>query len=313
MKLVESTIREDMVWYSISADAVEFYLDTKEIKDESRINVSQLLLEKMINSNNFRGGVEVVERINEEVGRLRLRKTEVMETLAQDVCAGVEAYEDFVNTGMKWFNDEEKLFRKNKELIDKAISRLEGSPSGTDSYYRTMKEIHHLEDQLKIAMNKHAQLLRDCTQMQNTTDEAVRRAKLARLRPHMDFATALSDMIRKDNADALKYLIDPLLKLNIRKTLDLKTIDEALMVKPERYEKKEYVNKNELKQIVYEDEAVDERIKHNYTFVMNNLLMCIDKVCLKNRTYLHLIHLMIICYVRMVMRYLKMQITMHFL
>ncbi len=75
-----------------------------------------------------------------------------------------------------------------------------------------MKEIHHLEDQLKIAMNKHAQLLRDCTQMQNTTDEAVRRAKLARLRPHMDFATALSDMIRKDNADALKYLIDPLLK-----------------------------------------------------------------------------------------------------
>lgn len=48
--------------------------------------------------------------------------------------------------------DEEKLFRKNKELIDKAISRLEGSPSGTDSYYRTMKEIHHLEDQLKIAM-----------------------------------------------------------------------------------------------------------------------------------------------------------------
>ena len=255
MKLVESTIREDMVWYSISADAVEFYLDTKEIKDESRINVSQL---------------------------------EVMETLAQDVCAGVEAYEDFVNTGMKWFNDEEKLFRKNKELIDKAISRLEGSPSGTDSYYRTMKEIHHLEDQLKIAMNKHAQLLRDCTQMQNTTDEAVRRAKLARLRPHMDFATALSDMIRKDNADALKYLIDPLLKLNIRKTLDLKTIDEALMVKPERYEKKEYVNKNELKQIVYEDEAVDERIKHNYTFVMNNLLMCIDKVCLKKSDMLTL-------------------------
>lgn len=288
MKLVESTIREDMVWYSISADAVEFYLDTKEMKDESRINVSQLLLEKMINSSNFRGGVEVVERINEEVGRLRLRKTEVMETLAQDVCAGVEAYEDFVNTGMKWFNDEEKLFRKNKELIDKAISRLEGSPSGTDSYYRTMKEIHHLEDQLKIAMNKHAQLLRDCTQMQNTTDEAVRRAKLARLRPHMDFATALSDMIRKDNADALKYLIDPLLKLNIRKTLDLKTIDEALMVKPERYEKKEYVNKNELKQIVYEDEAVDERIKHNYTFVMNNLLICIDKVCLKKSDILTL-------------------------
>ena len=34
----------------------------------------------------------------------------------------------------------------------------------------------------------------------------------------MDFSTALSDMIKKDNAEALKYLIDPLFKLNIKKT-----------------------------------------------------------------------------------------------
>ena len=281
MKLIESTIRDNSVWYSISSDAVEFYLDTKEIKDESRISVSQLLLEKMINSNNFKGGVEVVERINEEVGRLKLRKAEVMEVLSQDVNAGIDAYEDFVSTGMKWFNDEEKLFKKNKELIDKAISRLEGFPSGTDSYYRTMKEIHYLEDQLKIAMNRHAELLRDCTQMQNTTDEAVRRAKLSRLRLHMDFSTALSDMIKKDNAEALKYLIDPLFKLNIKKTIDLRTIDEALMVKPERYEKKEYVNDEEPEKIVYDDEVEDERIRHNYIFIMTNLLTCIDKVGLK--------------------------------
>ena len=33
MKLIESTIRDNSVWYSISSDAVEFYLDTKDIKD----------------------------------------------------------------------------------------------------------------------------------------------------------------------------------------------------------------------------------------------------------------------------------------
>lgn len=288
VKLIESTIKDNTVWYSISADAVEFYLDTKEIKDESRISVSQLLLEKMINSNNFKGGVEVIERINEEVGRLKVKKNEVMDMLSKDVKTGLEHYEDFVNTGMKWFVDEEKLFKKNKELIDKAISRLEGFSSGTDSYYRTMKEIHYLEDQLKIAMNRHAELLRDCTQMQNTTDEAVRRAKLSRLRLHMDFSTALSDMIKKDNAEALKYLIDPLFKLNIKKTIDLRTIDEALMVKPERYEKKEYVNDKEPEKIVYDDEVEDERIRHNYIFIMTNLLTCIDKVCLKKSDILTL-------------------------
>lgn len=288
LSLIESSIRDNVVWYSISSDAVEFYLDTKEIKDESRISVSQLLLEKMINSNNFKGGVEVVERINEEVARLKLRKEEVIKVLAQDVQVGIDAYEDFVNTGMKWFNDEEKLFKKNKELIDKAISRLEGASSGTESYYRTMKEIHYLEDQLKIAMSRHAELLRDCTQMQKTTDEAVKRAKLGRLRPHMDFATTLSDMIRKDNADALKYLIDPLLKLNIRKKIDIKVIDEALQAPTERYEKKEYINIKEPEKIVYEDEKEDERIRHNYIFVMNNLLACIDKKCLKESDILTL-------------------------
>lgn len=44
--MIESTIRDNIVWYTISPDAVEFYLDTKEIKDESRISVQQLLLEK---------------------------------------------------------------------------------------------------------------------------------------------------------------------------------------------------------------------------------------------------------------------------
>lgn len=38
MKIIESSIRDNTVWYSISPDAIEFYLDTKEIKDESSIS-----------------------------------------------------------------------------------------------------------------------------------------------------------------------------------------------------------------------------------------------------------------------------------
>lgn len=288
VKLIESTIKDNTVWYSISADAVEFYLDTKEIKDESRISVSQLLLEKMINSNNFKGGVEVIERINEEVGRLKVKKNEVMDMLSKDVKTGLEHYEDFVNTGMKWFVDEEKLFKKNKELIDKAIERLESNSSATESYYRTLKEIHYLEDQLKIAMNKHAELLRDCTDMQNKTDEAVKKAKLSRLRPHMDFTATLSDMIRTDDASLLAFIIEPLLKLNIKKTFDIKTIDEALLVKPARYDKKEYVTEDTSEDIVYEDEIEDERIRHNYIFIMNNLKECINRKCMNKSDILTL-------------------------
>lgn len=71
----------------------------------------------MINSNNFKGGVEVIERINEEVGRLKVKKNEVMDMLSKDVKTGLEHYEDFVNTGMKWFVDEEKLLRRTRNLL----------------------------------------------------------------------------------------------------------------------------------------------------------------------------------------------------
>lgn len=279
MRIIESTIRNNTVWYSISADAVEFYLDTKEIKDESRINVSQLLLEKMINSENFRGGIEVVERINEEVNRLKQKKNEVLLILSTDVYAGIDAYEEFVETGMKWFEDEEKLFKKNQELIKKSIERLNASSTKekTESYYRTINEIYNLENQLKIAMNRHAELLRDCTQMQKMTDDAVRRAKLSRLRSHMDFTATLNAMIKRDNADALSILLGPLFKPNIKKTFGLNSIDEALTMKPAKYEYKEKVLNEEAMDIVFEDEIEDARIKFNYIFIMNNLISVLHK------------------------------------
>ncbi len=277
MKIIESSIRDNTVWYSISPDAIEFYLDTKEIKDESRISVSQLLLEKMINSQNFRGGVEVVERINEEVNRLKLKKNEVMTILSGDVFAGIEAYEEFVKTGMKWFEDEEKLFKKNRDLITKSIEKLNASGSTGEGYYKTMNEIYNLETQLKQAMNRHSELLKDCTEMQKMTDDAVRRAKLGRLRSHMDFTSALSDMIKKDNADILVTMLSSLLKPNIRKTFDIISIDDALMVKPPRYEEKELISSDRPEDIVFEDEVEEQRIKDNYIFIMRNLVMCLKK------------------------------------
>ena len=128
IKVLESAIRDHTVWYSISSDAIEFYLDTKEIKEESRISVQQLLLEKMIQAQNFQGGKDVIVRINEEVARLQRRKNEIMELLGKDVFAGIEAYEDFVHTGMRWFDEEEKLFKKNKDFIEGALAKMEAEP-----------------------------------------------------------------------------------------------------------------------------------------------------------------------------------------
>ena len=272
IKMLESAIRDNTVWYSISPDAIEFYLDTKEIKDESRISVQQLLLEKMIRAKNFKGGTEVVERINEEVARLQLKKNEVMGILAADVFAGIEAYEEFVDTGMRWFEEEEKLFRKNRGLISAALARMEDTGDGSESYYRTISEIYDLENQLKVAMNRHGELLRACTDMQRLTDDAVRRAKLGHLRSHVDFAGMLNDMIQTDDADILAALVCALFRPKIKKTFHMMMIDDALTLKPQKYEAAEKVSMEKPEEIVFADELEAARIADNYIFIMQNLL-----------------------------------------
>lgn len=90
----------------------------------------------MIESEDFKGGTEVVKRINEEVERLKLRRNKVLDILSEDVFAGVDAYENFFDTGIRWFADEQKLFAKNRELIESAMSRFGDADDSRSSKLR---------------------------------------------------------------------------------------------------------------------------------------------------------------------------------
>ncbi len=78
----------------------------------------------MITGENFKGGIEVVKRINSEVNRLvREKKDAIVDMLSYDVFAGAKAYETYMETVGKWFAEEQKLFAKNKALVDKAVAK----------------------------------------------------------------------------------------------------------------------------------------------------------------------------------------------
>lgn len=279
VKLLESRIQDNVVWYSISSDGIEFYLDTKEIRDESKISVEQLLLEKMIESKDFRGGTEVVKRINNEVELLKYHKNKVLELLTVDVFAGVEAYERFFDTGIKWFDEEQKLFIKNRELIESALNRArdEKVSGDTTQFYQTTAEIYRLDTELKVAMNNHSELLRACTDLGIKTDEAVKKAKLSRLRSRFDFKSALETMINNNRPDALEYVIKPFLGMNFQKTFDLAKLEDMLSYRPEVREKAEKIHKDDLQDIVFEDELAQERFNNNAATLLLILFEMVDR------------------------------------
>lgn len=269
MKLIESGISGGNVVYFITADAIEFYLDTKEIREESKINIEQLLLEKMIRTKNFAGGIEVVRRMNSEVNKLRQRKKEVLMILGYNVFEGVAALEEFNRTGIRWFQEEQKAFTRNKELADAARRKAE-SAQAVDA--RLLKEIFLLDSELKKAMTNHGRLLADCMELQVKADEIIHKYKFSRLKNAFDFRGFLEKAKEQDDASYLGELVLPLLKPRIGKHFSLSQVDNLLLAAVPNEEKPQSVQDGREEDYRFEDEVEEERIDGNYNAVLKTLL-----------------------------------------
>lgn len=275
MKLIDSKIEDDMVYYYISADAIAFYLDTKEIKDESKISIQQVLLEKMIATQNFKGGIDVIKRINSEVSKLRVRKMEVLGILSFDVFEGIKAFEEYVSNGMRWFDEEQELFVKNKELVELALERVEAQveEKGMNSgYYSAIEEVYLLETELKRAIARHGELLADSMELQVKADEIIKKAKLSRLRPAFDFNAYVGKAQEIDDIGFLEYLGTPFLMPKITKSFHLKSMEDLLNYRMSKEEEGEKVEEKKEEVYRYEDEIEEDRILENFMAILRTLL-----------------------------------------
>lgn len=278
MKLFESRLEKDAVLYSITADAIEFYLETKEVKDESKISIQQLLLEKMIATKNFKGGTDVIKRINSEVVKLRLKKQEVLALLGINVFEGVKALEDFQKTGMQWFEEEQKAFLRNKDLIEQALRKAEGlakEHGNKAEYSKTLEDIYELETQLQKAMSNHSTLLSDCMELQVKSDEIISKYKYSRLRNAFDFNRFVENVKQANDVSMLSHLIIPLCTPALKKSFFLGNVDELLTYTVNKEEVKEEV-KEEIEEVYrFDDELEEERISENYFAMLRVLLQMI--------------------------------------
>ncbi len=277
VKLIDSRIENGRVLYTITPEGIEFYLDTKEIKDESRINVSQLLLEKMIQSNNFKGGIDVVRRINSQVVQLMLEKEKVLKLLAIDVFEGAAAYEQYMDTTAKWFSEEQKLFAKNKALVDKAIEKASFEQADVDGKIpvasKALEEIGQLETELKKTIHNHSRLISETMELQQISDQIISRAKLRRLRPVFDFRQSLVRMMEQDRPEQMAHILMPMFAPAIEKRFAMQSIDNMLTLRTDDRTGGEKVEKRILDlDFEYEDEILERKIGRNFARLFYELL-----------------------------------------
>lgn len=272
VKLIDSRITEGRVLYHVTTEGIEFYLDTKEMKEESNISVQQLLLEKMIRSENFAGGIEVVKRINNEVSRLMLQKKEVLDLLSYDVFSGAKAGEEYMATVTKWFDEESKLFEKNRALIDKAYAKAGNTEEGGINYL-LLGKIHELDTELKKTIIRHGELIQETIELQSIADEMIERAKLRKLRPVFHFRDALKKTMDMNTPSQLSVLLAPLFMPKLNKTFAVEALDRMLEGKTDNQEYSEKIEKKNIDlDYVFPDDLEDERISHNYGMLFEELL-----------------------------------------
>jgi hypothetical protein len=274
VKLIDSRIVNGAVLYHVTTDGIEFYLDTKEVKEESNISVQQLLLQKMIQSENFAGGIEVVKRINNEVNKLAQQKKEVLDLLSYDVFAGAKASEEYMETVARWFEEESRLFEKNRTLIDKAYSRAnEGAAGEEGTGNRLLAEIHRLDTELKKTIIKHGELIQETIELQNIADEMIVRAKLRKLRPVFQFRDALKKTMDSDCPEQLGGLLAPLFRPRTNKRFGVEMIDRMLDSKTESGDYSERVEQRRVDvDYVFPDEVEETRIAGNFARLFGELL-----------------------------------------
>ncbi|MBU3170383.1 hypothetical protein [Clostridium estertheticum] len=273
IKLIESKILDNTIRYYITSEAIEFYLDTKEIKDESKISIQQILLSKMIESKNFKGGIEVVKRINNEVSKLMQRKNEILNILSYNVAEGIKEADELFNNSMKWFDEEQGLFDKNRKLIEIALERMEENEShNTEDFLKNREYIYNLETEIKRAISKHSALLNSSTDLKIKSDEIIKKVTLNKLRMSFDFKTVYQRTLLLDNASLLAYLMNPLLKIKFSKTFNLKNTDELLTYRPNNEEDIEEVTTYKETEYKSLDDIEEERIASNFIIFMNLLM-----------------------------------------
>ena len=193
--------------------------------------------------------------------------------------AGVEAFEKFMGSTMRWFKEEQKLFARNSDLIRKALERAESDGEQGDyqsRYYQAIDEIYQLELELKKAIARHSELLGACTALQKKVGELVTKSKFAALKRSLDFKRMSQRLMERDRADLLEALVMPLFDIHAGKTLNMGRLEDLLMVSPEKSETVEAISEGEEQAYIYEDEIEDARIQKNYILLFENLLKTLE-------------------------------------
>ncbi|WP_371363613.1 hypothetical protein SRRS_44910 [Sporomusa rhizae] len=281
IKFLEIKQSEDNVLeYRITEPGVDFYLRTKEFPEETKITINLLLFQKQMEKGAFGFAYETVRRLNMEVQKKKDRKYSLLEALMYGQLDSGEAYNRYHKSIVLQFEEEAELFNTAVKNVGSAFNeyaeRINNGEADAKAE-RTFTLVKIIEKEIGRAQTLHTELLKEAVGFTKEYDKALGIRRKAIFTERFSFQGEFEKLItQNENPAVLKYLFEPLMNPNIKKSFNLlRAFEPQRVAKIRKEEIENQISEVEVDRITI-DRLTSSRVKKNFVFYAAKLLESLD-------------------------------------
>lgn len=261
--------------YSITTEGIDFYLQTKEFSEESKVTIHLLLLKKMIENNDYSSALNQIINVNAEVRKLVLRKRDIVEALITNGIKALPMYESYKVSILTKCDEEKDLFRATETTINGLLIHLNEIAPDTMTNQQKLAQfkLQEIGDELKATIEIHNLLINQTVELGRQKEEILLGKRANSFKEKFDFETYLQGVSRNDNALLLEQAILPLLSTNFELTFSEEKIEDMELIKDKKRISEEYhtMYEGDGEDYVGFTHVIEKRVIANYTLFLNVL------------------------------------------
>jgi hypothetical protein len=260
--------------YKISSEGVDFFLQTKEFGEESKITITLLILRKLVDNGDFDSAINALSNLNIEIRKEIKRKAEILEELSYYSFEGYDAYTKNVRLRLE---EENQLFKDTINSLNRMEKEYLQKIDKEQISEKEMKLKVFVTD-MKIELNKsvdlHSKLLGSVVDLRNKADEILSQRRRNILRENLNFMNLLDKSIKEDNANNLARACSVLFNPKINKTFPVGKINDLFLWRKPKEEEAEEVEseKGQAVEYIKLDDVIEDRILNNTSIFFKELL-----------------------------------------
>ncbi|NLD47481.1 MAG: hypothetical protein GX660_09815 [Clostridiaceae bacterium] len=272
---IKQTDSGELLYY-ITEQGVDFYLKTKEFPDETKITINLLLFQKQMDKGAFGYAYETVRRLNMEVQKKKDKKYSLLEALMYGQMDSGEAYNNYHKSIVLQFEEESELFNAAIMNVRSAFSEYidrYNSGEATEKEIRAFTLIKIIEKEIGRAQTLHTELLKEAVGFTKEYDNVLSVRRKAIFTERFNFLGEFERIILKnEKPEVLKFLFEPLVSPNIRKSFNPLRVLEAHNISKSKQEEKDIIEGETDEERVTMDNLARNRVRGNFVFYAARLL-----------------------------------------